>query len=199
MSSNNVETTNVKSVVTYLEMTEKPTRPSVPLPPGKLAILRMEEPSVSFYRFLYNGVGRPWLWWERRVMDDATLAAAIGDPDIHVYVLYAEGVPAGYVELDRKTPGEVEIFYFGLRPKFIGRGLGWYLLNWAVDTAWTGATSRVLVDTCDLDHPKALQLYQQAGFRVYEQKNRSDPVPTAIVAEAEAAQTAMAEFLGEKQ
>ena len=37
-------------------------------------------------------------------------------------------------------------------------------LNWAIDSAWTGGTTRLTVNTCTLDHPKALQIYQRAGF-----------------------------------
>ena len=57
-------------IITYMEMTERPTRPSVPLPPGKHALLRVEQPTIAFYRFLYNTVGEEWLWTYRRRMSD---------------------------------------------------------------------------------------------------------------------------------
>jgi GNAT superfamily N-acetyltransferase len=68
-----------------------------------------------------------------------------------------------YAWLAVHTP-EVALAYFGLIPRYTGRGLGWYFLNWAIDTAWTGGTTRLTVNTCTLDHPKALQIYQRAGF-----------------------------------
>ena len=80
----------------------------------------------KFYRYLYNTVGDDWLWWERRVMDDEALSAIIHHPRIEIFILYVRGVPAGYCELDCRTPDEVELVFFGLLPEFIGRGLGKY-------------------------------------------------------------------------
>jgi len=54
-------------IVTYLEMTARPLRPPVPAPAGKLALMRAESCTVSFYRYLYGAVGEPWLWFERRL------------------------------------------------------------------------------------------------------------------------------------
>jgi len=42
----------IEVVVTCLEMTAPPTRPTVPAPPAKLALLRAENPPVAFYRYL---------------------------------------------------------------------------------------------------------------------------------------------------
>jgi len=119
-------------VVTYLEMTARPTRPSIPVPAGKIALMRAERCTVSFYRYLYSAVGEPWLWFERRLWSDERLAAIIQKPEVEISVLYAGGVPAGYYELDRSQKGEVELSYFGLVSDFIGRGYGTYLLQAAV-------------------------------------------------------------------
>jgi GNAT superfamily N-acetyltransferase len=152
-------------VITALEMTAPPTRPSIPLPLGNYALLKLEHPPVSYYRYLYNTVGEPWFWWERRQMDDATLAGLIQDPEIDIYVLHAGGVPAGYAEFGRQELPTLSINYFGLAPDFIGRGLGKYFLNWVVDHAWSyEGVERVTVETCSLDHPRALSSYQRAGF-----------------------------------
>ena len=94
-------------VITYLEMREKPRTPPVP-PPSvcKLALMRAEECTVSFYRYLYETVGTPWLWFERRLLDDAVLAAQIQKKTTEIFVLYVGGVPAGYFELDTSAPDE---------------------------------------------------------------------------------------------
>jgi GNAT superfamily N-acetyltransferase len=88
--------------------------------------------------------------------------------------MYTGGVPAGFVELDRRREDEVEIAYFGLLPEFIGRGLGRYLLAWSIDKAFAlapeGISHRLWVHTCNHDHPEALALYQRAGFDVYRQE-----------------------------
>lgn len=156
-------------VVNYLRMTEQPTAPPPPVPAAKIALMRADSPTVAFYRFLYDNIGEPWLWYERRLLDDQTLSAIIRNPKIEIYVLYVGGVPAGYSELDLRRMPEIELAYFGLMPGFIGRGFGRYLLAWTVDQAWTHKPRRLLVHTCSLDHPRALELYQWAGFVPYRQ------------------------------
>jgi GNAT superfamily N-acetyltransferase len=151
--------------ITHLEMLARPERPRLPVPVGPtLALIRAEHPILSFYRYLYDSVGGPWLWFERRIMDDERLAAILQDAKVQLTVLYAGGVPAGFYELDGRVAGSVELAYFGLMPEFIGRRLGPFLLDRAIEAAWAQAPERVWVHTCTLDHPKALALYQRAGF-----------------------------------
>ena len=64
----------------------------------------------------------------------------------------------------------MEVAYFGLMPEFIGRGLGRYLLEWAVSKAFDTEPERLWVHTCNFDHPGALAVYQRAGFRPYQQE-----------------------------
>jgi GNAT superfamily N-acetyltransferase len=169
-------------VVTYLEMLAKPARPPIPVPAAKLALMRAERCTVSFYRYLYNVVGEPWLWYERRLWSDARMAEHLARTDIEIYALHAWGTPAGYFELVRAA-ADTELAYFGLAPEFIGRGFGAWFLNSAIDTAWLGATRRVWVHTCTYDHPRALGLYQKCGFRVYERRPVSfdDPRVTGVL------------------
>src|ERR1700758_3395789 len=91
----------LSDVITYLEMTARPTRPPLPIPAGKLALIRLEHCTTSYYRYLYQAVGERWLWFERRVWSDEHLAQVISKPEIEISVLYVGGVPAGYFELDR--------------------------------------------------------------------------------------------------
>ncbi|MBM3537549.1 MAG: GNAT family N-acetyltransferase [Alphaproteobacteria bacterium] len=168
--------------VTYLEMKARPNLPQ-PLPPSvAYRIDRVERPSVAFYRYLYNTVGEPWLWHERRRASDAELAEILGDANLWLYVMYAEGEPAGYAELDARRLPEVELAYFGIVPKFIGRRLGPTLLHAAVEMAWQAPTRRFWVHTCTLDHPKALPCYIKAGFVPYKDAVRRirDPRPLPL-------------------
>jgi len=174
----------LETTITYLEITERPPHPHVVPPHGtKTALLRARRPTIAFYRFLYDTVGEPWLWYERRAMDDATLNAIIRDDGVEIYVLYVDGVPAGFAELDRRAGTEIELAYFGLMPEFIGRGLGRFLLTWAIDTAWSHEPERLWVNTNSLDHPKALALYQRCGFRPYKQEPKlfDDPRITGLI------------------
>lgn len=160
----------LSDIVTYLEMTARPVRPPVPAPAGKLALMRAERCTTAFYRFLYDTVGGPWLWFERRLWSDERLAAWIERPEVEILVLHVGGVPAGFYELDHGAASEVELAYFGLMPEFIGRGYGAYLLRAAVDGAWQRNPRRLWVHTCTFDHPRALGAYQRAGFVVYRRE-----------------------------
>lgn len=154
----------LRSVVSYLEMRAPPV-PGPPAPPRPgLELVRLEQPSVPFYRFLYDTIGEPWLWIDRRRIDDAGLEAIIRDPRVEVHVLYGGGEPLGYAELDFRLPGEVEIVYCGLMPHAIGGGLGRYLLGQALARAWAAGPERVWLHTCTQDHPGALSFYERAGF-----------------------------------
>jgi GNAT superfamily N-acetyltransferase len=173
----------IEVVITYLQMTERPIRPTIPTPAGRLALMRVEAPSVGFYRYLYNSVGEPWFWYARRRLDDNALRAAIHDPKVEIYVLYVNGEPAGYVELDRRTEPDIDFAYFGIFPQFVGRGFGPYLMNWAVDQAWQYGPKRLTVNTCTLDHPKAIRTYQRCGFVPYQQERKliDDPRVAGLI------------------
>jgi GNAT superfamily N-acetyltransferase len=67
----------------------------------------------------------------------------------------AEGVSAGFAELDRRIEGETKLAKFGLMPEFIGQGLGRYILQWAIDKAWSYGPRRFWLHTCTNDHPAA--------------------------------------------
>jgi len=160
----------LECITTYLEMRARPSHPNI-LPSGhKVALVKAERPTISFYRYLYNTIGEDWLWWERRALSDVKLANVILDPEVEIFVLYVDGVPAGYAELDLRIKAEIELAYFGLIPEFIGRGLGGYLLGWVVDEAWRRSPERVWLHTCNFDHPKAVATYQKAGFTPYKQE-----------------------------
>lgn len=167
----------VPSVVTWLEMLEPPRRPPRQPPLPGTAIVRALAPTVHFYRYLYDTVGGPWLWTRRRLIDDAALASLIGAPTTDLRVLWLHGVPAGYVELDFADHPDVKIAYFGLMPEFTGKGLGPYLLDWAIRHGFAAGAARLHLDTCDLDHPKALATYEAAGFVAYD---RSESLETLL-------------------
>ena len=165
------------SVITYLEMTERPSPPTPPRPAQKIALLKAEDPTLSYYRYLYNTIGRDYFWWERREMNDNDLAKIIHDKKVEIYTLFVAGVPAGYGELDRRNEPDIEIAYFGLLPEFIGKGLGGYFLRWIIDQAWTYDPARLIVHTCTEDHPAAIHNYQRHGFVPYDQITEEIPDP----------------------
>jgi GNAT superfamily N-acetyltransferase len=132
----------------------------------------MDATDVQFYRFLYDSVGDQWAWRDRRLMSDYELATALDHAS--VYVLYVDGVPAGYVELARHADS-TEIAYFGLRPAYMGRGLGKYLLSFGIARAWDEGAQRVTVHTCNNDAPQALPNYLKRGFQIA--RIEEEPMP----------------------
>ena len=151
--------------ITYLEMTARPTRSfAVPSRP-RTALLQAENMPVHFYRYLYENIGKAHHWYVRRVMEDVQIAEIIHSAATRIDVLYADGSPAGFYELDlRELPRSVEIAYFGILPDFQGMCLGKWFLNCAIQTAWDQNPEKVVVHTNTLDHPAALSLYQKLGF-----------------------------------
>lgn len=153
------------ALITFLEMTSRaPLR--IAAPAGRdVAILRTRAIPLAFYRYLYSEVGRAHHWELRRRMDDKVLSSIVHSPTTRIDVLYVDGCPAGFSELDfSRLPQEVELAYFGLAADFTGQGLGKWFLASAVDSAWDFNPAKVSVHTNTLDHPRALPLYQKAGF-----------------------------------
>ena len=156
--------------ITYLEQAERPVLPQPRLPKRKIALMRAENAPVHFYRYLYRLVGDPYHWVSRRRMGDDALREIIHDPDVYGYVLYVEGVPAGFAEIDGRNGRAHELKFFGLAPDFLGQGLGRYFLTNVIDAAWARAPERLLLETCTLDHAAALPLYQKFGFKVTDRR-----------------------------
>ena len=165
---------------TYLEMRQEPFGVNL-LPPLKdCLVMQAKSPTVAFYKFLYSSVGKDLVWVNRLIMPEDELRQILNNPIAsEIYVLYVEGVPAGYAELDRAKSGEreIELAYFGLMPEFIGKGLGKYLLNWIIKKAWEYNPERLWLHTCELDHPAALPNYLKAGFKIYHTEIIQQQVP----------------------
>ncbi len=157
------------TTITFLEMATMPAK-RFPLPLGvNAAILLTERPQLAFYRFLQLQVGYAWNWEYRLRMDDETLLAAIHAETTEIYVLYLDGAPAGFFEISRADPEVTDLAYFGLMPHAAGRGLGRWFLSRAIEACWANTPSKITVNTCTLDHPAALSLYQKLGFVPYRQ------------------------------
>ena len=167
----------IPTVVTFLDMASKPAALPPPLPRGKVAILRAENPPVHFYRYLYDTIGQDYWWVDRKKLTPKALAEIIQHPQVELYVLYAEGVPAGMAELDFRDPEAGQLAYFGLMPECIGRHFGFYFLYHATAIAWSHAIPKFKVNTCTLDHPRALPLYQRLGFVPYAREDRYIELP----------------------
>ncbi len=165
--------TTLDYAVTYLEMTEQANLTSTELPKGT-RLEQAHSPPNWVFLSLYDAVGRDYEWVDWHSADPADLTAYLTDPRVETWVAYAKGWPQGFFQLDFREGGTCDLAYFGLVPEAIGGGLGRALLLTAIQKAWNGnGVTRVTVNTCSLDHPRAVGLYKTAGFRAFRREEKS--------------------------
>jgi ribosomal protein S18 acetylase RimI-like enzyme len=166
-------------VITHLELRREEFTPKKSGREG-VSFSHVDPPNPALNRFFYMAVGGQWFWLERRPWTLAEWTAKVGNREaIETWILSVEGVPAGYVELERKGEGRVEIDYLGLLTQYIGGGLGAHLLTCACERAFEMGATTVLLNTCNLDHPKARANYEARGFRAVRTETKKKEIPAA--------------------
>ncbi|QRM55813.1 GNAT family N-acetyltransferase [Sinorhizobium sp. BG8] len=150
-------------VATCLQMFRPPAPGRDPDQPD-LSLGKVEAPDLDWYRDLYRRIGAEWLWGSRLAMSDGELHEVIGDPAVDIWAVTKDGRAEGLLELDFRQEGECELAFFGLSSAIIGQGAGRWLMNRAIERAWSKPISRFWVHTCTLDHPSALNFYVRSGF-----------------------------------
>jgi GNAT superfamily N-acetyltransferase len=158
----------IAAIVTHLEMTSHPAVRSDPA--SAWTLRRVEVPPLDWFRDLYRRVGEEWLWFSRIRMPNAELAARLHAPQLEVYALVDGARDEGLLELDFRIPGQCEIGMFGVTAKLVGTGAGRWLMNRALEIAWSRPVTRVWLHTCTFDHPAALAFYQRSGFRPFRRQ-----------------------------
>ncbi len=109
-------------------------------------------------------------WFSRARISDTELAALIRAPGLEVYALVVNGRDEGLLELDFREAGQCQLTYFGVTGSLIGAGAARFLMNRALELAWSRDLRRVWVHTCTLDHPSAVAFYQRSGFRPFRRQ-----------------------------
>jgi GNAT superfamily N-acetyltransferase len=158
--------------ITHLEMVPANwTRRGRP-PDIAVSLERVVSPTAAFYRELYDQVGRPWLWYERRLLSDDALQALLDQPRHELHVAHHGGDLVGFIELV-----DDDLAFFGLTLAYVGRRIGPWLLDRAVERAFARGTTRLSLNTNTLDHPRALDTYRRAGFQAVrsESSELQDP------------------------
>lgn len=168
--------TRVPYSVTYLDMTARPDW-AMPHLHGHIRLERAIDPPVWYFLSLYDAVGRDYEWQDRfdqAEVDPAALQAFVRDPDVVIWTAMGHGWPQGFFMLDWREAGVCDLAYFGLVPQAVGQGWGKALLQTAILTGWAReGVGRMTVNTCTLDHPRALSLYQQLGFTPVAREDRA--------------------------
>ena len=133
-----------------------------------IRFIRLKNPvTPEKYLHYYKTVGLNLNWLDRLVIPEKELDKKINASNVHIYIMMVEQVEAGFIELVQEEK-YVELFYFGLFPEQIGKGLGKYFLNWGIHKAWSFTPEWIQLNTCELDHPNALPTYKKLGFEVYK-------------------------------
>jgi len=165
--------THIEVTRTYLEMRDRFELNGAKLDDQKILLEHLDDCSVELFRFLYAEVGKNYHWIDRLPWTDEEIAKYLLQPEISLWLMTYEDKTAGYFELRKCDDGSTELAYFGLMPKFIGRGLGKHLLTCAVEQAWADGAKRVWLHTCTLDDPAALPNYLNRGFRPFKTEQHS--------------------------
>lgn len=157
---------HIVSVVTCLEMRQKPEMAPVVLPDG-WTLERCVANDPDAYRALFRKVGADWLWFSRLLMSDEKLASVLSRETLDIFVIQHDGCDMGLLELDFGEPGEAELVFLGLVAGNTGKGVGRAIMNAATALAWSKPIDRFWVHTCTFDHPSALNFYLRSGFTPY--------------------------------
>lgn len=146
--------------------------PAAVVPPARRpepepTLVRAEEAAPELSRFFYREVGAAYSWVDRAAWTLDAWTAWVDRPEHELWTCWVSGAPAGYLELEAQPGGSVEVAYFGLLPRFHGRGLGGWLLERGLRRAFERpGTQRVWLHTCSLDGPHARANYEARGLRV---------------------------------
>lgn len=164
-----VPTSKLAAVVTCLEMRGRPElRPERIAAPWSLR--RIVRPKPEWYRDIFRRVGQEWLWFSRLSMPSGELESILRDPDNEVYAVEVGGRDEGLLELDFRQTAQCELAFFGVTRAVQGAGAGRWLMNRAIERAWSRPIERFWVHTCTHDHPDALAFYVRTGFQAYARR-----------------------------
>jgi GNAT superfamily N-acetyltransferase len=150
--------------VSYLELIQSPLPIRTHLGDERVSQERL---CVDEYLDLYRRVGEPLRWDQRLKMSRSELIRLLESEHSQIYVLRdGRGGALGLCEFERCLP-EIELKNFGLVTRAQGKGLGSWLLRTALHHEWRLQPSRIWLHTDSWDHPAAVHLYQDTGFRIY--------------------------------
>lgn len=164
----------MRAAVTLLEMRapfpERSLAEPAPLPSG-LTFSHDPTPELSEYRAVYDLIGSDWYWVNRKAMRDAQLGPLISSDKTEIYYLKSGDRIIGFLELNFRNFPEVEIVFIGLEKTYIGQGLGLFLIRSALKIVQSRNAASIRIQTCTLDHPRAILLYQSHGFTAVSRQN----------------------------
>ena len=159
----------IATVVTHLQLCQRPSlRPDHAQ--DSWILRKTNWPDLDEYRALFRRIGENLFWFSRLRLNDDELRERFTAQFYEAYVFEAAGQKEGLVELNFAIEGECELTIFGLTPTLVGRGAGRWMMNRALEIAWSRPIRRMWVHTCSLDHPDALGFYIRSGFEPFRRQ-----------------------------
>lgn len=156
---------NEQGTITYI-LNYLPTPHSYPPEQSTSLCLINGIKDIQNYQSLYLQIGSEWGWHHQNNWSQTQWSEHLSCPNIQGWILLQANIPCGFFELRYHPDKSVEIYYFGLVKTLQGKGLGSRLLACAVDAAQTMTRHLIWLKTSSTDHPAALRLYLQGGFKV---------------------------------
>jgi len=169
----------VTVTITYLEMEHPAMLCAALVNRDDVTFEQVIPPAAEVAARFYAAVGHGYYWIDRAEWSLDQWRDELRLPGCELWILRVDGEEAGYVQLTQPSPQTREILYLGLLPGFEGQGLGAHLLTRAVERAWAAGADRVLVNTCTLDHPAALNNYLARGFEAVRTRAEIRELPEA--------------------
>lgn len=155
------------NLVTFLEMTERSEK-AHRQPPTGYSMEAVERWDTEAFLDLYREIGWEWLWSSRLLMSREKLDAKLAAPHMRSWCPVLGGRRMGIVEMDISKSHETEISFFGLVPDAVGGGIGGWMMQEAIETAFARpGVKRLWLHTCHFDSPQALPFYMHMGFEPY--------------------------------
>lgn len=164
-----------KILVKTWSLTYQDELPTLSFWGDSVTIKRWENPSVAEYLEIYKAVGSAWGWTGRLLKSTEELAEILQYENNEVWLFLFKDEIVGFFELVRSEQNS-EIVYLGLKPEWIGKGLGQKLIQVSVYVAGQNG-EKVWLHTCERDHSSALQAYLKAGFKIEKETVSSEYYP----------------------
>jgi len=174
----NVGAGEIAAVVSYLECRPIPAPEAEVLARSGVSLQRQTDMSCADYRALFLNVGQDWLWFSRLRIGESALSDIIHNPQTELHTLHDESDECiGFLELNCTALPAVHISFLGVLPEKTGQGIGTFLMAHAFRLSHVHGADHLKVQTCTLDHPKALAFYRKMGFEVRKQAIEISPDP----------------------
>ncbi len=160
--------------VVFLEMLNRPSF-DWPIYDGDhyVKVTERNQCSVKHFLSLYGKVGKKFEWTDQFQNGSDEVTAFLKSQKVKFFELKVDTRIGGFFILDFRVKGVCDLAYFGLIEDYIGKGLGSYMLRYAILMAWEDSIKIMSVNTNTLDHVAALPLYKKSGFREVRVENHT--------------------------